>query len=379
MCNKSVTTASLHTPPGVGGIAVIVLAGPQAEELLAEVFEPLSSHAHGGEGVLQLGRLKAGDEVIDEAIVHRGANLVEINIHGGPQVTRAAMQRLAECGANPTQPDADAGVFCPAHPDHCNPAIGRELLAALPSARTEAVVAALSQQWSAGLSKPARRALSPQRSDETSSQLRLAARRLGLMQRLLDPPEVVLIGPPNVGKSMLMNALVGRRVSIVHETPGTTRDWVRELADFNGLPVWLTDTAGIWDVGGVDAEAVRRARHRAENADLVLLISAGEPSVAPNWLGAGDLFRIQAKCDIIEPPEAGEAIGVSAVTGEGLDALTAAVLREFDLDEFDPAAPMAFTQRQSDLLNRAADAFDADDATAAEAALASLLEGELTA
>ena len=325
---RSVTTASLHTPPGVGGIAVIVLAGPRAEELLADVFEPLSSHAIGGEGALQLGRLTAGDDVIDEAVVHRGANLVEINIHGGPQVTRAAMQRLAECGAKPTPPDAGAGVFCPAHPDHRNPAIGRELLTALPSAKTEAIVAALSQQWSAGLSKLARHALSPQRSSETSSQLRLAARRLVLMQRLLDPPEVVLVGPPNVGKSTLINALVGRAVSIVHEMPGTTRDWVRELADFNGLPIWLTDTAGIW-----------------------------------------------AKWDIIEPPEAGEAVRVSAVTGDGLDVLAAAVLREFDLDEFDPVAPMAFTRRQSDLLNRAADAFDADDAPAAEAALVSLLEG----
>ncbi len=373
MCQKTSTTASLHTPPGVGGIAVITLAGPQADEFLADVFKPLSSHATGGDGILQLGKLTDGEEIIDEAIVHRGDNLVEINIHGGPQVTARAMQRIAECGCELSTPAAEA--FCPAHPRYDNPAIGRELLAALPSAKTEAIVAALSQQWSAGLSELARGALTSPQSGETSAMLRLAASGLAIMQRLLDPPEVVLIGPPNVGKSTLTNALVGRTVSIVHETPGTTRDWVCELADFAGLPIWLTDTAGIWDASGIDGEAVRRARHRAENADLVILISAGEPAIMPDWLHAKDILRVQAKCDIIAPQRRDEAISISAETGEGLDEMARAAMEKLGLDNFDASDPMAFTERQGDLLNISADAWDANDTPAAQASLCKLLQG----
>ena len=372
------TIASLQTPPGRGGIAVILLAGPSAAAICDKAFRPLPSHADGGPSMLQLGHVVAGDRPIDEAIVHQRDDCIEINIHGGPQAAKAALERLAELGARvvPIAPAADES-FDTTHPKWHNPAIGREMLELLPAAASTLVVAAVTGQWSGGISRLARTAIDElDRQPDASALARIAGelaaaaddQKFATMTRLIEPPQVVLVGPPNAGKSALTNALVGRPVSIVHETPGTTRDWVRELALLDGVPVWLTDTAGIWDLSpgastppppgdaaAVDAEAVRRARHRAESADLVLMLSPGEPIDTPGWLHATALLRVVTKTDLA-PPSPGADAAVSAATGDGLDDLQCAILRKLGLAGVDPATPAAFTQRQVDLLKIAADA-----------------------
>lgn len=407
-------TATVQTPPGRGGIAVIALTGDDCEAVLGRVFRPMKSHATAPADAVQLGRLvDEGGDVLDEAVVARSASgAIEINIHGGPVVARAVMRRLAEAGATVAEASpAATESFQLAHPRWSNPVIGEEMLDALPAAASPFVLAVITQQWSAGLSQLAR-------SDAPSAEaLRAAAGRLELTARLLDPPEVVLVGPPNVGKSALANELVGRAVSIVHDTAGTTRDWVRAMALFDGVPVWLTDTAGLFDppaeadTHGIDAESVARARRRAEQADLVLLLSAGEPTPTPDWLHAKKLLHVAAKCDLYQerggapgfakaspgepvPPrkdplrslagqEPGEPVGssgacrmaVSSTTGEGLDELRSAILFALGLADIDPAAPAAFTQRQADCLLAAAEALDAGDTDTSEKALRALLMG----
>jgi len=367
---------------------VIVLAGPGAAEVLRAVFRPFRSHRQAGEGLLQLGYLVADDHVMDEAVVCRAGGSIEINIHGGPQVAKAAMELLSRKGvaARPA-PAAALETFTPAHPRWDNPAVGRELLRALPSARGPLILAALTQQWSAGITRLAREVIShlagpmdPGRHSQTqrfAGALRRAADGLATMQRVLAPAEVVIAGPPNTGKSTLINALVGRQVSIVHDTPGTTRDWVRELALLEHVPVWLTDTAGIWQVPeGIDAEAVRRARHCAEKADLVLLTGSLSPIEVPSWLHAKNLLRAWTKCDL-RPPEGTFDAAVSALTGEGLKALGKAVLRALALEGFDPAAPAAFTRRQADLMSASAAALEKTDLPAASRHLTELLQSPL--
>jgi len=404
----------MQTPPGRGGIAVIGLTGDDCEAVLGRVFRPVKSHAGAAPDAVQLGRLvDEGGGVLDEAVVARSeSGTIEINIHGGPVVARAVMRRLAEVGATVAEASpAAAESFQLPHPKWNNPAIGAEMLAALPGAASKLVAAVLTQQWSAGLSQLAR-------SDAPSEEaLRAAAARLELTASLLDPPEVVLVGPPNVGKSALANELVGRAVSIVHDTAGTTRDWVRAMALLAGVPVWLTDTAGLFDppaerdTHGVGAESVARARRRAERADLVLLLSAGEPTPTPDWLHAKRLLPVAAKCDLYQerggapgfakaspgepvPPrknplrslagqEPGEPVGpsdecrlaVSSTTGEGLDELRSAILSALGLADIDPTVPAAFTERQADLLTAAAEGVASDDAGAAHDALRTLLMG----
>ena len=375
--------------------------------MLGELFRPFRSHADAPAGAIQLGRLvDAGGEALDEAVVARApGGAIEINIHGGPVVAQAVLQRLGDLGAA-IEPARTAATesFGAAHPRWNNPAIGAEMLDVLPDAASEFVVAAISQQWSAGLSKLA---CDP---DTSADALRAAAGRFEVMRKLQSPPEVVLVGPPNVGKSTLANALVGRAASIVHETPGTTRDWVRELALLEGVPIWLTDTAGLFefpdDPHGIDAEAVRRARCRAEQADLVLLLSAGEnPTETPDWLHAKNILRIAAKCDLyprrggapvpprsdVEEKLAGqeprqpqdacdhfEAV-VSAETGEGLDELARSILTALGLARLDPATPAAFTKRQAELLIAAAEGADAENGPAAKEYIERLLREQQVA
>lgn len=379
MSHQVPTTVAVQTPPGRGGIAVLWLSGPRAGEILDRAFRPLRAHAHAGDEALRLGHLVDGRRVIDEAVVARRGESAEISIHGGPAVATAVLHLLRRLGAEVLPaPAAAPESFPTAHPNGGNPTIGRELLEALPRARSPRVVAALSRQWSAGLSELARQVLDGPAAAEPAP-LRAAAGRLAAMQRAIQPAEVVLAGPPNAGKSTLANALVGRQVSLVHDAAGTTRDWVRELALLDGLPVWVTDTAGLWetpDPASIDAEAVRRARRRIQRADLVLLLGAGEPSEAPAWLARdpGGVLHVATQTDVA-PPFAGADAGVCALTGAGLDALAQRVLAALGLADFDPAAPAAFTRRQADLLLRAAGALDSARADLARAALRELLAG----
>lgn len=367
------TTAAPLTPPGRGAIGIIELRGPRCGAMLAEIFRGPSP---ARPGALCLGWLVEPDGTrLDQVLVLAETGRAEIHLHGGPGVERAALELLAAQGAEVRA--ARGGEGLPAeHPAWANPAIGRELLRALPDARTSLVVAAFAAQWSAGLSRLACEARTAARPPaELAAELRATAGRLPRMRRLLEPAEVVIAGPPNAGKSSLANALVERQVSVVHDRPGTTRDWVRETASFDGVPVELTDTAGLWATeDAIDAEAVARARHRAERADLVLLASPRAAAAVPEWLHASRVLRIATKSDLV-PPGPDADVSVSTVTGDGLPALRLAAVSALGLDGLDPQAPAAFTQQQRLLLERAAAATEAGRTNEATAALDEMLGG----
>jgi small GTP-binding protein len=314
---------------------------------------------------------------LDKVIVCRTPRGVEINIHGGPHIARRTLELLSDLGAQPRNCDADPDrSLDPAHEQWNNPSIGAELLEALPRARSMLAAAALSGQWSGGLSELAA-CQSPQ-----ADQLRAAADGLRDIDKLLDPVEVVLAGPPNAGKSTLTNALVGREVSIVHETAGTTRDWVREPAVINGVPIWLTDTAGLWDAPkGIDSEAVQRARKCAAEADIVILLDPDGDAAEPDWLGPNhdhsEVLFVTTKCDELTGDAPGQHMEISAMTGRGLEELKSAIAAAAGLDDFDPKTSRAFTARQASILLRAADAVDACDPDAAQDALDELLRGPI--
>lgn len=145
---------------------------------------------------------------------------------------------------------------------------------------------------------------------------------------------VVIAGPPNAGKSSLMNALAKRDVAIVSEEAGTTRDVIEVHLDLGGLPVILADTAGIragieGGIGAVENEGIRRALARAEESDLVVwVIDAIHPVWEPPSSFAGrPLLRALNKADIAPQSaldgSAGDVVALSAKTGDGLGALIA--------------------------------------------------------
>lgn len=145
-------------------------------------------------------------------------------------------------------------------------------------------------------------------------------------ERLRDGIEVAIVGPPNAGKSSLLNRLAGREAAIVSEEAGTTRDVLEVRLDIAGVPVTLADTAGLREAANaIEREGVRRALARAEAADLRLVLVAPGAGGDFSLAREGDI-RVVNKLDLdAEVPEG--AIGISALTGQGLDALEAA-LRE---------------------------------------------------
>jgi tRNA modification GTPase len=142
---------------------------------------------------------------------------------------------------------------------------------------------------------------------------------------LRDGFHVAVIGAPNVGKSSLVNALARADVAIVSELPGTTRDIIEVRMDLSGYPVILSDTAGLRQSGDpIEQEGVRRARKRAEQADLRLLVRDGSPAPAPerSVITPEAEITVWNKADL-KPGSRPEGLWVSAKTGEGIPALIA--------------------------------------------------------
>jgi tRNA modification GTPase len=143
--------------------------------------------------------------------------------------------------------------------------------------------------------------------------------------RLREGFTVVIAGPPNVGKSTLMNALARRDVSIVSSIPGTTRDLVEASLDLRGFPVTLVDTAGLRESDDpIEREGVARARRRAERADLTLWLTDSTAPAAPTFGGAGPVIAVATKADLGGAAAVG-ATPISAVTGQGIEQLLDAI------------------------------------------------------
>jgi tRNA modification GTPase len=174
--------------------------------------------------------------------------------------------------------------------------------------------------------------------DERGERLRLGA-------------EIVVAGPPNAGKSSLINALARRDVAIVAPEPGTTRDLIEVRLDLGGYPVSLVDTAGLREAKGtVEAEGIRRAEERAEAADLVLWLSdMSGPLVSPPVGLPTRVLRVGTKSDLVDSAEERSRLGrgfdvtISTLSAHGVEALLA---------ELQGFVRSAFTPAESPLITR---------------------------
>jgi len=177
---------------------------------------------------------------------------------------------------------------------------------------------------------------------------------------------VALCGPPNAGKSSLLNRLAGREVALVHETPGTTRDPVRQEIELGGVYFAVTDTAGLRaGACGVEQEAARHARAAARRAQLLILVLDGARPLADSDLDVarsaepGRVLCAVNKCDLPQALDeealeaAWERVHVSALTGEGMPALREALGRAVLEGRLDAsAADCLFNARQREALRR---------------------------
>jgi tRNA modification GTPase len=153
-------------------------------------------------------------------------------------------------------------------------------------------------------------------------------------ERLREGLQVAIAGPPNAGKSTLLNRLARREAAIVSPHAGTTRDVIEVHLDLDGYPVTLIDTAGLRETNDpVEQEGVRRARARAEAADLVLWMCESDGDVPPLADGA-PLWVIRNKIDLVSAQTKGDGgFAISAATGQGVDELVGALV-DFARDFF---------------------------------------------
>jgi tRNA modification GTPase len=160
-------------------------------------------------------------------------------------------------------------------------------------------------------------------------------------ERLREGLSIAIVGPPNAGKSSLLNALARREAAIVSATAGTTRDVIEVHLDLGGYPVTVADTAGLRALpeaqeghDAIESEGIRRALARAEAADLKLLVldaTAGEPDESVTRLIDASTLIVLNKVDAAPhaaPVVAGQIWRVSVKTGEGMPELVAAVTAE---------------------------------------------------
>jgi len=175
---------------------------------------------------------------------------------------------------------------------------------------------------------------------------------------LLHPPRVAIVGVPNVGKSTVANQLFAQERSITADLPGTTRDWVGEIANIDGLAVMLVDTPGVRQTqDAIEREAIERSREQVGAADLVVMVldATRDLSEQRDLLAAyPSALCVMNKVDrpkTWEVPDGGAWIQTVATTGSGVDRLRDAIKRQFlGTGPFDVNQPRWWTRRQREIL-----------------------------
>ncbi len=392
------TIAAIATGQVISAIGIIRVSGPEALPVLDRVFRPLRGSAPMSQRPdrrLVLGQLLSPEgAVLDQclATVSRGPNsytgedTAELQCHGSPVVLRLGLESLFAAGAR----QARAGEFtrraflngrmdltqAEAVIDLIDAETARAAenaaaqLDGAVSRKTDGIydsLSAICSHYHAVLDYP----------DEDIEPFQLEGYEATLaeaqngLEKLLatfrrgnvlkNGVPCVILGRPNVGKSSLMNALLGYARAIVTAVPGTTRDTIEEKTVLGGVLLRLLDTAGIRDTADpIEREGVTRARSAAQAAELVLAVLDGsqplteeDEAVLAAAQAAPKHIVIRNKADLPAAWDMAEAVSLSALTGDGLDALEAAAAALFAEGEPIPAGEVLTNPRQADAVGRA--------------------------
>ena len=388
------TIFALSSAPGRAALSVVRLSGPAAGEALQAMTGRRLPEPR--RGVLSRVRDPESDETLDYALVlwfpgpksETGEDIAELQLHGAPSVVAAVLQAL---GRLPGLRPAEAGEFTRrAFLNGRMDLTAVEGLADLIAAETAlqrrqallqagGALARRAAEWRARLLRqlaeleavidfpeedlpPEAAAALGEESAAVAREMEVAVAGAARGERLRQGLRVVLLGPPNAGKSTLLNALAGRDAAIVAETPGTTRDVLEVALDLGGVPVTLVDTAGLRAAAAdaVEAEGMRRSRLQAEAGDILLWLedgsappereAAGLLPEAGVLTGAGGsaLLRVATKADRPDFMDRPVDLIISVRTGRGLSDLESRLrsLAEGLLWSGAGAAPLVTRERQ---------------------------------
>jgi tRNA modification GTPase len=360
------TIAAVATPPGFGGVGIVRVSGPAAAGIALGLLGRLPRPRHAA-----LSRFRAADGAeIDSGLAlyfpgpasFTGEDVLELQGHGGPVVMDLLLRRALELGARLARPgefseraflngkldlaqaEAIADLIA-AGTETAARLAGRTLQGAL-SQRVHGLVEALTRlrmYCEAALDFPDEevgfladaRVAADLKSLIADTQALLADARQGQLVR--EGLRLVIAGPPNAGKSSLLNALSGTETAIVSHIPGTTRDLLRAEIQIDGLPLHITDTAGLREAAdSIEAEGIRRAQGQIAQADRVLWVYAGGDEKARHAPSAEDhlppgvaVTYVRNKIDLsgeapgLRGTTAGPEVALSARTGAGLAELRA--------------------------------------------------------
>jgi small GTP-binding protein len=290
------------------------------------------------------GTLSDGPRLLDDPVVVIPADtsFADVSLHGGPWVVRSVLELARREGFDVIDrletPIPEAAV-------DAETVIEREVEQYLPLATTELAVRTL-------LAQPA--AWAAQKSAD--AQRMLADRSL---HWLLHPPRVAVVGIPNVGKSTLANRLFGAERVITADVAGTTRDWVGEIANLDGLAAMLVDTPGRRSTDDpIEREAIERSGEQVAASDLVVVVL--DPT-QPREPGQAELERLfPGAMRVVNKSDrnglwqaAGRVFATVATTGTGVDSLRAAIRRRFlGADAIDTDRARWWTPRQRAVLEQ---------------------------
>ncbi|MCC7633341.1 tRNA uridine-5-carboxymethylaminomethyl(34) synthesis GTPase MnmE [Stenotrophomonas rhizophila] len=356
------TIVAIATAPGAGGVGMLRLSGPRARDIAQAVgvrtMQPRHAHyarfrdAHG--------------EVIDDGIAlwfpapnsFTGEEVVELQGHGSPVVLQQLVARCIALGARQARPgEFSERAFLNGKLDLAQAEAIADLIAASDTRAARAARRSLDGVFSRRVDEVAEQLVvlrihveaAIDFADEPLDTLGGAQVRSGLGQalgalrqlrddaergrKLRDGLHAVLVGPPNAGKSSLLNALAGSERAIVTDIAGTTRDTLRETIRIDGLELTLVDTAGLREGGdAIEREGMRRAHVEMQRTDLAIIVldardpQAGHAAVADAIVEVPQQLWIHNKSDLLEtlpPPVDPNVVHVSAATGLGLERLHA--------------------------------------------------------
>ena len=375
------TIAAIATAAGAGGVGIIRISGPDARAVAAAFFsKPLRQrYAH-------FAKFCDADGVeIDHGLLlyfqapnsFTGEDVVELQVHGSPVALAMLLRRCFQLGAR----HARAGEFTErAFLNHKLDLAQAEAVADLIAAQSEAAAMAAVRSLEGEFSKRVESVLAeltdlrtyvealidfPDEDISFSRDRQIIARGLQLNillenlltqakrgQRLRDGLYVVIIGPPNAGKSSLLNALAQSDRAIVTAIAGTTRDVLREQIILNGIPVTLVDTAGLRDSPDtIEAEGIRRAKAEMARADLAIVLLGADQAefnfadVQANLPASLKRVCVLNKADLLQANDRYDTLLISTFTRNGLSELCSKILTMTGSDVANDGVTGAFSAR----------------------------------
>lgn len=371
------TIAAIATPPGIGGIGIVRVSGPKAGDIGRLLFRPAKDPCP-----FESHRLYHGDIVspetgtpLDEVLLtlmkaphsFTGEDVLEIHCHGGPVILRTVLEAVLRAGARPADPgEFTRRAFLNNRLDLSQAEAVADLIMAKTRRGLDVSLAQLKGRLSEKIRSlreslleilalleadvdfpdedldvpPARRIAGMMESPAAGIRTILATYDEGRVYR--EGLRAVIAGRPNVGKSSLLNRLLGEERAIVTPIPGTTRDFIEEAIYIEGLPVRLTDTAGIREAENViEQKGVERVWEKLSGADAVILLLDGSEELSGEdrdllesvdkkkcivAVNKSDLPQRLTEEDVAERMSGVRPLRISAKYGDGLAQLKGKIL-----------------------------------------------------